>query len=132
MLTTGLSIFIAKNCAELLESGKTTSGVCSIDPDCQGAFDVYCDQKTEGGGYIVIQRRKDGSVDFFRGWEDYKNGFGNLEGEFWLGLDKIQRLTSQTKNELLVDLTDWDEKSAQALYKGFSGEGEDTNYSYES
>ena len=112
----------------MLKSGKTASGVYSIDPDCQGAFDVFCDQKTEGGGYVVIQRRQDGSVDFYRDWDDYNNGFGNLEGEFWLGLDKIHRLTSQTKNELLVDLTDWDEKSAQALYKGFTVDGEDTNY----
>ena len=117
-----------KNCAELLKAGKTTSGVYSIDPDAQGAFDVFCDQKTEGGGYVLIQQRKDGSVDFYRGWDDYKNGFGDFGGEFWLGLDKIHRLTSQTKNELLVDLIDWDGNSAQALYKGFTVDGEDTNY----
>ena len=73
-----------KNCAELLKAGKDTNGIYSIDPDGQGAFDVYCDQKTLGGGYVLIQRRKDGSVDFFRDWNDYKNGFGNFGGEFWL------------------------------------------------
>ena len=67
-----------KNCAELLKAGKVTNSAYSIDPDGQGAFDVYCDQKTEGGGYVVIQRRQDGSVDFFRDWNDYKNGFGDL------------------------------------------------------
>ena len=119
---------VMKNCAELLKAGKTRSDVYSIDPDGQGAFDVYCDQKTEGGGYVVIQRRKDGSVDFYRKWTEYQNGFGDLEGEFWLGLDKIHRLTSQTKNQLRVDLTDWEEHTAYAEYSGFTVDGESTNY----
>ena len=107
-----------------MKAGITSSGVYSVDPDGQGAFDVFCDMK----GYALIQRRQDGSVDFYRGWDDYKNGFGNFGGEFWLGLDKIHRLTSQAKNELRVALIDWDGKSAQALYKGFTVGGEDTNY----
>ena len=41
----------------------------------------------------MIQERMDGSVNFNRTQEDYKHGFGNLVGEFWLGLDKINRLT---------------------------------------
>ncbi|XP_066018350.1 microfibril-associated glycoprotein 4 [Pocillopora verrucosa] len=80
---------VKKNCAELYKSGKTSSGVYTIDLDGHGAFSVFCDQTAAGGGWTVFQKRLDGSVDFYRGWTDYKNGFGNLHGEFWLGLDKI-------------------------------------------
>ncbi|CAH3104263.1 unnamed protein product [Pocillopora meandrina] len=94
----------AANCAELYKAGNTTSGVYTIYPDGLSAFDVYCDQSTGGGGWTVIQKRMDGSVNFDRSWCDFKRGFGNLNGEFWLGLTKINRLTWRTKNKLRVDL----------------------------
>ncbi|XP_068720479.1 fibrinogen-like protein A [Montipora capricornis] len=81
---------VFKNCADVYNSGEKISGVYKIDPDGLGEFEVYCDQKTAGGGWTVFQKRQDGSVvDFFRAWDAYKRGFGNLNGEFWLGLDKI-------------------------------------------
>ena len=64
----------------------------------------------------MFKRRLDDSVDFYRGWTDYKNGFGNLYGEFWLGLDKIHRLTKTIKNKLRVDLMDTKSKTAYAEY----------------
>ena len=118
---------IGKNCAELYKSGQTISGVYTIDPDGSGAFDVFCDQTTAGGGWTVFQKRLDGSVNFYRGWFDYKNGFGNLNGEFWLGLDKINRLTS-TKNRLRVDLEDTTGKTAYAEYDMFAVTSERTKY----
>ncbi|PFX22861.1 Tenascin-R [Stylophora pistillata] len=42
--------------------------------------DVFCDQTATGGGWTVFQKRLDGSVNFYRGWADNKNGFGNLKG----------------------------------------------------
>ena len=115
------------NCAGLYKSGKITSGVYTIDPDGSGAFDVYCDQTTAGGGWVVFQKRQDGSVNFYRGWIDYKNGFGNLNGEFWLGLDKIHHLT-KTKNKLRVDLMDTTGSTAYAEYNMFSVSSERTKY----
>ena len=60
--------------------------------------------ETDGGGWTVFQRRQDGSVDFYRNWTDYENGFGYLNGEFWLGLSKIHRLSKGGSNILRIDL----------------------------
>ena len=114
----GYNFSVYRNCAELYEAGFQVSGVYSIDPDNTGVFKVYCDQTTDGGGWTVFQKRLDGSVDFFRGWDDYKRGFGNLNGEFWLGLDKIHHLT-KNHSRLRVDLEDFDEETAYAIYDLF-------------
>ena len=55
----------------------------------------------------MFQRRQDGSVDFYRGCNDYKTGFGQLTAEFWLGNDTIHRLTAARPSTLLVELEDW-------------------------
>ena len=76
----------------------------------------------------MFQKRLDGSVDFYRGWNDYKKGFGNLYGEFWLGLDKINRLTSSDRYKLRVDLEDTEGKTAYAEYSLFAITSERTKY----
>ena len=100
----------------------------TINPDGLGAFDVFCDQTTAGGGWTVFQKRMDGSVDFYRVWADYKRGFGNLNGEFWLGLDKIHRLTSSEKCKLRVDLKDFTSNTVYAEYDSFGVGSEGTKY----
>ena len=110
---------VYNNCKDALTQGQTTSGVYTLKPDNQPAFQAYCDMETDGGGWTVFQRRMDGSVDFYRNWTDYQQGFGNLSGEFWLGLDKIHRLTS-TSTELRVDMQDFEGNSAYAKYTSFS------------
>ena len=117
-----------RSCKALYKAGKRRSGVYKITPDGRGAFDVYCDQTTAGGGWTVIQKRHNGSVDFYRGWADYKKGFGNLEGEFWLGLDKIHRLTQALRNKLRVDLEDWSGNTAYAEYTHFGVSNETLKY----
>ena len=119
-----------KNCAELYEAGVRNSGVYTIDPDNAGTFQVYCDQTTAGGGWTVFQKRLDGSVDFYRGWDDYEHGFGNLNGEFWLGLDKIHRLT-KGHSKLRVDLEDFDIQAAYAEYDSFGVGDEHSKYKLE-
>jgi hypothetical protein len=81
-----------------------------------------------GGGWTVFQRQQDGSVDFYRNWSEYKVGFGNLSGEFWLGLDNIHRLTKYSQRALRVDLMDFYGSKAYAQYQSFSVASESDNY----
>ena len=76
----------------------------------------------------MIQKRQDGSVDFYRGWADYEKGFGNLQGEFWLGLKKIRRLTKALRNKLRVELEDWNGNTAHAEYASFGVSNEISKY----
>jgi len=75
-----------------------------------------------------VPKRLDGSVDFYCGWNDYKLGFGNLNGEFWLGLDKIYRLTKSERFKLRVELKDTAGKTAFAEYDMFAVTSERTTY----
>ena len=84
--------------------------------------------ETDGGGWTVFQRRQDGSVDFYRNWIDYEEGFGDLSGEFWLGLSKLHRLTSDGTNSLRVDLGDFESNTAYAQYSTFSIGDSTTEY----
>ena len=92
---------VYKDCKEAFGKGNRLSGVYTVNPDNEIPFQVYCDMHTDGGGWTVFQRRMDGSVDFYRNWNDYVNGFGDLKGEFWLGLEKIYRLTASVARNTL-------------------------------
>jgi hypothetical protein len=87
--------------------------------------------QTDAGGWTVFQRRQNASVDFFRDWQEYKSGFGNLNGNFWLGLEKIHRLTQSDKNFLRVDLTYFTNETAYAEYGTFSVASESDFYKLE-
>ncbi|XP_031558870.1 ficolin-1-like [Actinia tenebrosa] len=127
--TVYLAVNDFKDCSEIYKSGERRSGVYVVNPDGRGRpFQVYCDMTTDGGGWTVFQRRQDGSVDFYRDWNEYKTGFGNLHGEFWLGNDKIHRLTSRTASMLRVDLEDWNGVKVYAKYGSFSVGSEGSNY----
>ena len=87
--------------------------------DCELVAEGYCDTTSSGGGWLVIQRRQDGSVDFDRDWEDYEDGFGSLTGEFWYGLRAIHCLTSQGRWELRIDYTLADGTKGHISYSNF-------------
>ncbi len=82
------------NCKEILDSGKDQSGLYKVYlNDGKGEFTVFCDMHIKSGGWTVIQRRVDNSTSFDRTRREYNNGFGHYDGNFWLGLEKIKRLT---------------------------------------
>uniref|UniRef100_A0A8C3IR74 Fibrinogen C-terminal domain-containing protein n=1 Tax=Chrysemys picta bellii TaxID=8478 RepID=A0A8C3IR74_CHRPI len=118
----------AKNCKELLATGNIMSGWYTIYPhDCK-AMTVLCDMDTDGGGWIVFQRRVDGSVDFYRDWNSYKRGFGSRLSEFWLGNDNIHLLSFLGPNELRIDLRDFDNNHEFATFSSFKVAGETEKY----
>uniref|UniRef100_A0A1A8IR78 Tenascin R (Restrictin, janusin) n=1 Tax=Nothobranchius kuhntae TaxID=321403 RepID=A0A1A8IR78_NOTKU len=120
--TTGSRLFATpQNCAQHLLNGENLSGVYTIyiNRDPSQGVQVFCDMTTDEGGWIVFQRRQNGLTDFSRKWSDYRVGFGNLEDEFWLGLDNIQRIAAQGRYELRIDMKDGQE-SVYANYDKFS------------
>ena len=116
------------DCQEAYVLGCRRSGVYTIDPGCGTPFSVWCDMNN-GGGWTVFQRRRDGSENFYRGWTEYENGFGNVKGEHWLGLKKISCLTgAKPVAQLRVDLADFEGHHKYAHYRYFSVDSASANY----
>ncbi|XP_062550747.1 angiopoietin-related protein 2-like [Armigeres subalbatus] len=96
------------------------SGKYMIQPSpAEKLFVGYCEQTKFGGGWLAIQHRFDGSVEFYRNWTDYKNGFGEVDKEFWIGLERLHKLTKNKKHHLLVELEDFSGQYKYARYAGF-------------
>ncbi|CAK8686918.1 unnamed protein product [Clavelina lepadiformis] len=110
-----IEIFLSiSSCATSSSNGprRLTSGV-----------EVYCED-----GWTIFQRRIDGSVDFGRRWDDYANGFGQIDGEFWLGLNNIHEMTRGGGCRLKIELWDFDGNQRHADYSSFSIESAENLY----
>nr|XP_034963181.1 tenascin-X isoform X7 [Zootoca vivipara] len=109
-----------RDCAEESQNGPGTSRVRTIylGGNQDRPLQVYCDMETDGGGWIVFQRRMNGETNFWRNWQEYATGFGNLTREFWLGNDALHQLTTSGDYELRVDLRAGNE-SVYATYQNF-------------
>nr|XP_008522763.1 PREDICTED: fibrinogen alpha chain [Equus przewalskii] len=112
----------ARDCDDVLQTHPSgaQSGIFNIKlPGSSKIFSVYCDQETGLGGWLLIQQRMDGSLNFNRTWQDYKRGFGSLndkgEGEFWLGNEYLHLLTLRD-SVLRVELEDWAGNRTYAEY----------------
>ncbi|KAJ8041319.1 Tenascin-R [Holothuria leucospilota] len=116
------------DCNDVQNAGNTQSGVYSIRPAGYGSsFDVYCNMTIDGGGWTVFQRRINGATDFYRNWASYKNGFGNIRQEFWLGNEKLHHLTQQATYEYRVDFV-YSSSSYHNKYSRFRIDNESNKY----
>ncbi|KGL81251.1 Angiopoietin-related protein 3, partial [Tinamus guttatus] len=116
----------APDCTALYNSGIRSNGIYTIKPNGSEAFDVYCEMKF-GTSWTVIQNRIDGSLDFNQTWDTYEHGFGDLKGEFWLGLNKTYSITTQGDYILRIELQDWKDTKRYIEY-AFSLGSPETNY----
>ncbi|EPY75067.1 angiopoietin-4 precursor [Camelus ferus] len=111
---------VFQDCAEIQRFGANASGIYTIHvANMTEPRKVFCDMEANGGGWTLIQRRENGSVNFQRNWKDYKQGFGNPAGEHWLGNEVVHQLTNKAAYSLRVELQDWDGNEAYAQYEHF-------------
>ncbi|XP_057168596.1 angiopoietin-4 isoform X3 [Ursus arctos] len=111
---------VFQDCAEIQRFGANVSGIYTIHvANMTEPRKVFCDMEANGGGWTLIQRRENGSVNFQRNWRDYKQGFGDLAGEHWLGNEVVHQLTSRAAYSLRVELQDWEGNEAYAQYEHF-------------
>ncbi|XP_072180137.1 ryncolin-2-like [Diadema setosum] len=118
------------DCGEIRNHGQgvETSGMFPIHLVNGSSLDVFCDMTSGGGGWMVIQRRKDGVVDFNLDWASYKAGFGDPTGEFWLGNDNIHAIVSGKSYEVRFDLEDHAGETRYAVYTTFDVADESDKY----
>ncbi|XP_062607203.1 fibrinogen C domain-containing protein 1-B-like [Saccostrea cucullata] len=118
-----------EDCSDIVKrdpNKRGQDGVYVIYPDIRR--EVYCDMTTDGGGWTVIQRREDGDVDFYRTWTEYKEGFGNITKNHWIGNDAIHALTKDKDKNLRIDLQRHNGQKAYAVYTNFYIGDEDNKY----
>lgn len=92
-------------------------------------FVAPCDSQIAGPGWMVMQRRID---NFNRTWQDYKHGFGNVSGEFWLGLERVHKLTTSRRYELYVQLINMTDHVSYSRFDKFEIGSEEEQFKIKS
>ncbi|XP_069601674.1 fibrinogen-like protein 1 [Ranitomeya imitator] len=124
--TTQAQSYVVKgyDCSDIWERNNTaTSGIYMIKPrNAPFSFQVYCEMSGNGGWTLIQKHNGEDNLDFFATWNEYQDGFGDLAGEHWLGLEYIYALTHQTdrSSKLHISLGDFDGGEAFAEYSSFS------------
>ena len=119
---------LPRDCSELkLSSNRNSSYTIYPYGVLKASASVYCEFDTDGT-WTVIQRRFNGSVDFYRNWTDYQKGFGSSHGEYWIGNDIIHQITSHGNFTLKIVLTNWNNARKYAEYSVFIVANEMDNY----
>ncbi|XP_029007260.1 fibroleukin [Betta splendens] len=118
-----------QDCAEIYRLGIKENGIYTIQPDLhRPPVEAKCDMETAGGGWTLIQNRHDGTVDFNRTWQEYREGFGSPLGEHWLGNAALHALTSGGQHQLRIELEDWYQQRRSATYNTFKVASEAQRY----
>ncbi|KAK7882302.1 hypothetical protein WMY93_028476 [Mugilogobius chulae] len=106
-------------CCSAEEKPVDCSDILQQDPhSSSGVYTIYPFHRQLG--LPIIQRRMDGLVNFYRPWDQYVEGFGDANGEYWFGLEFMHKITTRGRNELLVEMEDFDGNEASARYSSFS------------
>eukprot|EP00105_Crassostrea_gigas_P003696 XP_011416631.1 PREDICTED: fibrinogen alpha chain-like [Crassostrea gigas] len=112
------------DCSDIYQNGQHQTGVYSIYPykDPNRPVRVKCEGAVLGGGWTVIQSRARDNprVDFNTTWQAYKDGFGNINGNHWLGNDLIHLLTTSNNYSLYIKMKATDGNTYWAEYDSFS------------
>lgn len=109
-------------------NGVTVSGVYSIKLPLGRIINVWCDMDTENGGWTVVQRRLDGSINFTKTWDEYTFGFGNVNTEYWFGNENLYQMTSYSNYTLRIDMYGWEDDHAFVEYGIFFISSEQTGF----
>ncbi|XP_049305767.1 fibrinogen C domain-containing protein 1-like [Bactrocera dorsalis] len=120
---------MSSSCLEAAaESFKSGIYNITLEKFSDTSFAVYCNEEVDYGGWLVIQRRVSDAVDFDRDWREYKNGFGVLDENYWIGLEKLHAFTSSCQHELYIEMQRYSGESYYARYSEFVVGGESEGY----
>jgi len=123
--TTTQTLGSGRDCRSIKESDPTAeSGRYMVDP----GIEVVCEMNITGGGWTTFQAREDGSTNFTQNWWSYANGFGSLEKNFWLGLEKVHQLTASGVFDLRIVMQSFNGTEKFAQYRNFKISNSSDNY----
>ena len=123
-----------RSCLELLRCGFNKSGKYMVEPSLGYKKKVFCDQITDGGGWTLVLRNRYGNISFSKGWVDYKDGFGDLDYDFWIGNDFLFKMTTlynlheSNTTQLYISLVDKANTIFYIKYNNFAVFSENEKY----
>ncbi|KAM8714704.1 hypothetical protein ACLKA7_001114 [Drosophila subpalustris] len=121
-----------ENELKLYKSNNATQRIQEVTIHEIRNFPVFCDSELVDSGWTVIQRRQDASVSFERNWSDYRKGFGDMQGSFFIGLEKLYLITNERPHELYVHLKSFENETRFARYDHFQIGDESESYKLKS